>query len=340
VVNHLVMNHLAQRRDITDPKVIAEFAGVVETVPHLEQLYLLTFADTSAVGPEIWSVWKGALLADLYRRTLDYLVYQTDIAPSKEELCQRVRPAILEALDPISGDTAFVDRFLDTMSAKYLMATPPEHIAKHISLTQPMLSAPVILHAEQHISVGFTNVTICLDGRRGVFAMIAGALSRNRLNILGAQIYTSTDGIAVDTLQVETAERTPVTDARIWQHVQADLCAALAGKRQFDEVLTQRRNPVHERKFQTFAQPPHIVIDNSISDDYSVIEVQTQDRLGLLYKLTHLLYDEGLDIALAKISTEANKAIDVFYVTDAHGHKLVDEPTIHRIQQILLEALA
>ncbi len=336
VVNHLVMNHLAQRRDITDPKVIEEFAGTVQTVPYLEQLYLLTFADTSAVGPEVWTVWKGTLLADLFRRTFDYLVYQTDVAPSKDELNARLHSAILEALDP-EFDAGLVDRFLDSMSARYLMVTPPEHIAKHIVMTQPALSTPVVLHTEQSTAVGHTNVTICVEGRRGVFSMIAGALSRNRLNILGAQIYTSTDGIAVDTLQVETMDNTPVTDNKIWQQVQADLQAALADEYHFDEILTQRRNPVHERKFQSFAQPTNVIIDNSISDSYTVIEVQTQDHLGLLYKFTRLLYEQGLDIALAKISTEANRAIDVFYVTDENGHKILDATSRERIQQALLD---
>ena len=169
--------------------------------------------------------------------------------------------------------------------------------------------------------------------------MIAGALSRNRLNILGAQIYTSTDGFAVDTLQVETAAGTPITDDQIWRQVEADLRAALAGTLQFDEVFTRRFHSVDQRKLQTFTQPPHIVIDNTISDSYSVIEVQTQDRLGLLYLLTHQLYEQGLDVALAKISTEANRAIDVFYVTDCHGHKIIDGTIVESLQDTLLAAL-
>ena len=97
-VHHLAMNRIAQRRDITDDKVIAEFASMVETVSGLEQLYLLTFADTSAVGPDVWNTWKGTLLADLYRRTLDYLLRQSPLTPaSTEELRQRLCPAILEA---------------------------------------------------------------------------------------------------------------------------------------------------------------------------------------------------------------------------------------------------
>jgi [protein-PII] uridylyltransferase len=338
VVNHLVMNHLAQRRDITDPKVIAEFAKIVETVPYLEQLYLLTYADTSAVGPEVWTVWKGTLLADLYRRTLDYLVHTQNTLPSEEELRQRLQPAILDAL-PTHNDAINVDRFLDAMPAKYLIATPPEEIAKHIRLTQPTLPGPLVLDTVQNPSVGFTHVTVCVEGRRGVFAMIAGALSRNRLNILGAQIYTSRQGLAVDTLQVETTDSTPVTDERVWARVKTDLLEALAGERNFDEVLSQRRYSVHDRKFQAFAQPPQVTIDNVVSDSHTVIEVQTQDRLGLLYKLTRLLFEQGLDIALAKISTEANRAIDVFYVTDAAGKKIVVEGLVDRLRQALLDAL-
>ena len=208
------------------------------------------------------------------------------------------------------------------MPARYLVATPPEQIARHLSLTQLPLRPSIVLYPEQNFSGGFTNVTICVAERRGVFSMIAGALSRNKLNILGAQIYTSHDGVAVDTLQVETLEKTPITDHRVWQRVEADLQAALRGELHFETVLTQRRHPAHERKLRAFAQPPQVVIENASSDSHTIIEVQAQDHLGLLYKLTRIVYERGLDVALAKISTEANRAIDVFYVTDVAGQKL------------------
>jgi [protein-PII] uridylyltransferase len=258
--------------------------------------------------------------------------------PSDEELQHRLQPAILKALAP-PWSAVDVERFLAVMPARYLIATPPEQIATHIRLTQPTMAEPVVLHTSQNLALGCTNVTVCVEGRRGVFAMIAGALSRNGLNILGAQIYTSSEGLAVDTLQVETADNTPVTDPRVWDQVRADVLAALAGERTFDEVLTQRRYSAHERKFQAFAQPPQVVLDNTISDSHTVIEVQMQDRLGLLYKLTHCLYAHGLDVALAKISTEANRAIDVFYVTDTAGAKIVDAQARRHIQQVLVETL-
>ncbi|MGE3540985.1 MAG: [protein-PII] uridylyltransferase [Candidatus Tectimicrobiota bacterium] len=338
-VNHLVMNHIAQRRDITDEKVVAEFAEIVKNVANLEQLYLLTYADTSAVGPDVWNTWKGTLLADLYRRTRDYLLQQCSaLAPSLAKLREQLRPTVLASL-PSHYSMEDVDRFLDSMPARYLSATSAEQLATHITMTQPQLRGPVVLHSEQNFSGGFTNVTICVTGRRGVFSMIAGALSRNKLNILGAQIYTSCAGIAVDTLQVETLEKTPVTDHRVWKQVEADLSAALEGGQSFDTVLTQRRYAAQERKLQAFARPPQVLIDNNESDSYTLVEVQAQDQLGLLYKLTRLLFECGLDVALAKISTEANRAIDVFYVTDTLGKKVTDESAVVRLRSNLLEAL-
>jgi [protein-PII] uridylyltransferase len=339
VVHHLVMNHLAQRRDITDAKVIADLASIVETVPVLEQLYLLTFADTSGVGPGVWTVWKGALLFELYQRTRAYLVRRTDeIAPSDEELRSQLRPAILRALAD-AGEALHLDRFLDSMPARYLLTTPPAQIAQHVRLTQPQLKAPLSLYTEQDTVAGCTNVTICTKGRRGVFSMIAGTLSRHNLNILGAQIYTSTTGLALDTLQVETLDGTPMIDARVWQQVEADLQAALAGERHVHIVPSLRRHPARERQFQTFVQQPYVVIDNSSSDTHTIVEVKAQDSFGLLYKLTRVLYEHGLDIALAKISTEANRAIDVFYVTDADGHKILDDTAQEEMRQSLITSL-
>jgi [protein-PII] uridylyltransferase len=169
--------------------------------------------------------------------------------------------------------------------------------------------------------------------------MIAGALSHNKLNILGAQIYTSTEGLAIDTLQVETTEKTPVTDQHVWQQVVTDVQAALAGECYFDTAMAQRRLFGHERKLQAFAKPPNVVINNTGSDTHTIIEVQAQDQFGLLYKLTRFFYEQGLDIALAKISTEANRAIDVFYVTDARGQKITAEAKVADLHQAFLTIL-
>ena len=338
VVHHLAMNRLAQRRDITDKKVIAECASLVETPSNLRKLYLLTFADTSAVGPDVWTVWKGTLLAELYHRTHDYLVQQRSIiAPSDDELRDRARVGLMAALNG-QGSSAEVDRFLRSMPARYLMTTAPSQMAIHLDMMTKARQHPTVFHAEPHASAGFSSVTICAKERRGIFSLIAGALSHSRLNILGAEIYTSQDDVALDILHVETLDQGVVTDSQVWQRVEAVLRDALVDARRVEQVPLQRRHPVKSQKFDVFAKPAHIVINNSHSDTHTIVELQAQDSLGLLYRLTRVLYEQDVDIALAKISTEGNRAIDVFYVTDAEGRKIVEETALESIRQALLAA--
>ena len=339
VVNHLVMNHLAQRRDITDTKVISDFARIVETVPILDQLYLLTFADTSGVGPGVWTAWKATLLAELYERTRLYLLRQTDdIAASDEVLRGQLRPVLSQMVDA-DVDADDIDTWLTSMPARYLHTTPPEKIVKHMRLTQRQASDLVVLDTEQDPTSGLTHVTICLEGRRGIFAIIAGTLSRHRLNILGAQIYTTQTGLAIDTLQVEALDHMPLAHSDMWAQIEDELRTALTGEWSFQSRHTTTRYFGKRREFQTFVQPPLVSLDNTSSDTHTVIEIRAQDSPGLLYSLTRALYDQGLNIALAKISTEANRAIDVFYVTDTDGHKLLDDSMTQDIKGQLLAAL-
>ena len=338
VVHHLAMNRLAQRRDITDKKVVAECASLVETPSNLQKLYLLTFADTSAVGPDVWTVWKGTLLAELYYRTHDYLVQQRSIiAPSDDELRSRARVGLMAALNG-QGNPVEVDRFLGSMPARYLMTTTLGQMAIHLDMMKKAWQLPIVLHAEPHASAGFSSVTICAKERRGIFSLIAGALSHSRLNILGAEIYTSQDDVALDILHVETLDQGAVMDPQVWQRVEAVLRDALVDARGVEQVPLQGRHPLKGQKFDVFVKPAHIVINNNHSDTHTILELQAQDSLGLLYRLTRVLYEQDVDIALAKISTEGNRAIDVFYVTDADGRKIVKETALESIRQALLAA--
>ena len=338
VVHHLAMNRLAQRRDITDKKVVAECASLVETPSNLQKLYLLTFADTSAVGPDVWTVWKGTLLAELYYRTHDYLVQQRSIiAPSDDELRSRARVGLMAALNG-QGNPVEVDRFLGSMPARYLMTTTLGQMAIHLDMMKKAWQLPIVLHAEPHASAGFSSVTICAKERRGIFSLIAGALSHSRLNILGAEIYTSQDDVALDILHVETRDQGAVMDPQVWQRVEAVLRDALVDARRVEQVPLQGRHPLKGQKFDVFVKPAHIVINNNHSDTHTILELQAQDSLGLLYRLTRVLYEQDVDIALAKISTEGNRAIDVFYVTDADGRKIVKETALESIRQALLAA--
>jgi [protein-PII] uridylyltransferase len=187
-----------------------------------------------------------------------------------------------------------------------------------------------------HLDLGFSTLMICTPSKAGNFAKIAGTLAANNLNILGAQIYTRNDGLALDTLQIESLERKPILDERIWQRLNEELSAVLV---EGQEVTYRPARTIFARKERAVPVPTIIEVNNRISDMYTVIDVTTQDRLGLLYLITTTLFELGINIHLAKVSTEATRAIDVFYVTDLLGEKIVDEQAIDAMRVRLQEAL-
>jgi [protein-PII] uridylyltransferase len=335
VKNHLLMNHLAQRRDITDPKIVADFAETVRNVENLKLLCILTYVDTRAVGPDIWTVWKGALLWELYMRTYKHFTQDDEVVVTGEALIEQVKGEVMSGLSGRIPD-ATVDAFFKAMPYKYVVSTPAETIVHHIQLVESLKGSALATKHTHRFDLGFSELMICTPSKAGNFAKIAGTLAANQLNILGAQIYTRNDGLALDTLQIESLEKKPILDERLWQRLNAELFAVLAEGR---EITYRPGRTIFARKERAVPVTTVIEVNNRISDMYSVIDVMTQDRLGLLYLITTTLFEIGINIHLARVSTEATRAIDVFYVTDLMGEKIVDEGAIDDIRSRLHSAL-
>ncbi len=340
VKHHLLMNHLAQRRDITDPKIIADFAETVRNVENLKLLCVLTYADTQAVGPDIWTTWKGALLWELYMRTYHYLTLEDEVVLTGEALIEQMKREVMSALSGrISQDA--VDAFFTAMPYKYIVSTPAEAIAQHVQLVEGLQEGRLATRHNHHLDVGYSELMVCMHSKAGDFAKIAGTLASKNINILGAQIYTRTDGLAVDTLQIESLEKKPILDERVWQQLNEELYAVLVEGREITyQPARSRERTIFARKERAVPVATVIEVNNRISDMYTVIDVTTQDRLGLLYLITTTLFELGINIHLSKVSTEATRAIDVFYVIDMMGEKVVDEREIELIRNHLREALA
>ncbi len=339
VKNHLLMNQLAQRRDITDPKIIAALAETVKNVENLTLLCALTYADTCAVGPDIWTVWKGALLWELYMRTYKYFTQEDEVVLTGEALIEQVKSEVMSSLSGrMPRET--VDAFLEAMPYKYIVSTPTETIAQHVQLVVGLKGAKLASKHTHNLQVGYSELMVCTRSRPGNFAKIAGTLAANNINILGAQIYTRGDGLALDTLQIESLEKKPIRDERVWQQLNAELDAVLVeGKAVSYRPARSLDRTIYGRRERAIPVPTVIEVNNRISDMYSVIDVTTQDRLGLLYLITTTLFELGINIHLAKVSTEATRAIDVFYVTDLSGEQIVDERAIETMRDRLQEAL-
>jgi [protein-PII] uridylyltransferase len=191
--------------------------------------------------------------------------------------------------------------------------------------------------------VGHSEVTVCAFGRPGRFAQIVGTLTANRMNILGAQIFTRRDGLVLRTFQVDDGKGAAITDAAVWRNFQTDLGRVLAGQADVGQLILNRQREIltrPARKGGTLPPPTRVEFDNYVSETHTVIDVRTHDRLGLLYIISRVLLDLGLDLSLAKITTEVEQVVDVFYVTERDGGKVRDQHRLDEIRERLEGAIA
>ncbi|MBI4588059.1 MAG: [protein-PII] uridylyltransferase [Candidatus Rokubacteria bacterium] len=332
VEHHLLMSHVAQRRDIDDPKTVEQLAAAVREPPWLRSLYLLTYADMKAVGPGILTSWRAAILWELYSRTLVRLAGGRVEPPRREALASRVEAELGE-----EGTPEEVETHLAWMSERYLVTTGGQRIAAHLRLIHQLEAEPVATELFHHPDLGFSDLVVVTGDLVGLFALIAGTLAANGLNILSAQIHTRADGIALDTFQVNDPTGEAVTEESRWSRTLEDLRRVIRGEQGVEALLARRH--AGRGGAETVPGPAKVALDNHLSDTHTVVEVKCPDRVGLLYLITRTLSREGLDIGSARIATEIDQAFDAFYVTDRQGRKIEEPEAMNRIRAALEEAL-
>jgi len=332
VAHHLTMSHIAQRRDIDDPKTVEALAEVCETPEHLRMLYLLTVADMRAVGPGVMTAWQAQILAELLNRTMLRLTGGQVARPTREAVTERV----LEVLGP-EGHRPSVAAHLAMLSDRYLDTTSRQRIAAHLALVDRLGGEVVATELFHHPDLGTSELVIVTRDVPGLFSLIAGTLAAHGINILSAQIHTRADGLVIDTFQVNDPLGEPVTEEARWRRTLEALRRVLKGERTVEDLLAARRPGVEPAG--AVAGPPRVSVDNVASDTHTVIEVKCPDRVGLLYLITRTLSASGLDIASARIATEIDQAYDTFYVSDREGQRVEDPQAMARIREALEDAL-
>ncbi|HEX3175909.1 MAG TPA: [protein-PII] uridylyltransferase [Methylomirabilota bacterium] len=332
VAHHLTMSHVAQRRDIDDPKTIEMFAETVADPQRLRMLYLLTYADMRAVGPGVLTGWQARILHELYARTLARLTGGRVAKPNRTALAER----LVEALKGEVPRQA-VKAHLAMLQDRYLAQTSVQRMAAHLRLVARLESGPLATELFHHPDLGSSDLVVVTRDVPGLFSLIAGTLAAHGVNIISAQIATRADGIAIDTFQVNDPTGEAVTSAAQWGRTLDGLARVLTDEQSVDALLERRR--AAGRQPILGQAPPKIAIDNKLSDAYTVIEVKSPDRLGLLYLITRTLSALDLDIASARIATEIDQALDTFYVLDRKGHRLEEPEAIERVRGALEQAL-
>src|SRR2546426_479524 len=332
VAHHLTMSHVAQRRDIDDPKTIADFAAAVGDPQRLRMLYLLTWADMRAVGPGVLTPWQAVILHELYARTMARVTGGRLERPNRAVLADRVVPLVKQdvSVQAVKGHLAM-------MSERYLATTSAQRIAEHLRLLHRLEEAPGATRLFHPSDLGSSDLVVVTRDLPGLFSLIAGTLAAHGINIISAQISTRGDGIAIDTFQVNDPTGETITSPAHWRRTLAALRSVLTGEESVDALLERRR--AAGRLPTVVPEPPRIGIDNTLSDAFTVVEVKCPDRLGLLYLITRTLSACGLDIGSARIATEIDQAYDTFYVHDGQGRRVEDPDALERLRQALEQAL-
>lgn len=344
VDNHIVMSMTAQRRNLDDPATIAEFAAVVKSQANLDMLMLLTLADGQGVGDdEKWSDWKENLVRQLYHSTSLYLADGEAFYRQRTIEREGLRHEVEKKLP--ANFTEEIDTHFEFMPDRYFQTHMAPEIADHVRLFREFFTrcfnttisplTPAVRWVPRP-NQGHTEVWISGWDRRELLARIAGSFSSAGLNILSADVYTRGDNLVLDFFRVSTTEYTAVTDERDWKGVEKRLATVLEKEDyDFTEHLEKQKKRRRWHLSQELDFPTRIAIDNDAHPNYTLIDVQTPDRLGLLYTLLRAVGRAGAHIHLSRIATEKGAAIDTFYVTDAEGKKIKDQKSVARLQQAL-----
>jgi [protein-PII] uridylyltransferase len=321
VEHHLVMSITAQSRDLADRKTIADFAAVVQSLERMRMLLVLTVADIKAVGPGVWNGWKGQLLRTLYYETEPLLTgghsqvsRDRRVAEAKMELAARLSDW------PEKERAAYLNRHYP---AYWLRVDLPHKLA-HAALLRSADSSrrKLVTAVATHDFEGITEITVVAPDHPRLLSIIAGACTAAGGNIVDAQVFTTTDGEALDSISISREFDDEADEMRRAAKIGELIEQALSGTVRLPEIVARKTQP--RTRLKAFTLKTSILIDNSWSNQFTVIEASGLDRPGLLYDLTRAISDLNLNIASAHIVTFGERAVDVFYVTDLVGHKITN----------------
>ena len=335
---HVLMAHLSQRRDIREPRVAKHFASQLGSLDVLNMLFVLTYADLNAVGPGVWSDWKGTLLEQLYTRTWavftgEDLAIQDDVQQIKQRVIERLAGSV---------SISEVERHFALSPARYLETISAEEVASHVVMVQQVKSESFACCWQDRGNFA-TQLTISTRDRHGLFADIAGTLAASGIDILSAEVNTREDGIAVDSFVLQQAGTHRSIDGHRRRTIEHSLQASIKGEHDVAALVDRWISRHAPRRPQVLIRNRtsqlSVECDNEASEATTLVEVRAADEHGLAYKISRTLTAFGVEIVCAKIATEKSDALDVFYVTGADGSKL-DRASMEDLKQLLISALA
>ena len=318
VKNHLLMEQVAFRRNLNDPETLNNFTAKFSSLEELDLLYLITYADLSAVNPAVWTSWKAELLSELHRKSKamlqdkisgEELLYSTiysapkDIAKHSKKITES---NVQEHFDSLHDDLGYINHFTE------------EEIALHIEEIEKGEKLSVLFKELDD----FTNVTIITKDFPSLMSKLCGVLAINDANIHSANIFTRKDGVVIDTFLVTDFRTHKFIDQAKYPKIKEDFHSVLNGFMQLHLEVAKLKSRWWRIENKLFKRSGQVKINFEKHDRYTIIDVYSPDRLGFLYHVTNKMNELGLIIYFAKISTKGDDIVDSFYVLDRNGHKV------------------
>ena len=317
VKNHLVMEQVAFRRNLNDPETLNNFTSRFNSIEDLNLLYLVTYADLSAVNPAVWTSWKSDLLAELYRKTYsmledqisgeEFLISNTYVIPKEiskhsDEISEN---NVQEHIDSIN-DIAYAHNFTEKEIAKHV-----EEIQKGVTISTSFKELN-----------DFTNITVITKDFSSLLSKICGVLSINGVNIHDARIFTRKDGIVIDTFNVTDFNSNKKIEKDRYAKIRKDMKSVISGLLRLNHEFAKMKSKWWRIESKFFRRNGKVKIEFETHEKYTIIDIFSPDRLGFLYQVTNKMNELGLGIYFAKISTRGDDIVDSFYVLDANGKKI------------------
>jgi len=330
VRDHLFLAEIALRRDLEDESLILRCARKVKNADQLTMLYLLTIADARATGPSMWTEWKAALLQELYLKTANALEHTDKLPENTAKETEWLKNQVITLLD----DNSSFD--LDILPIDYLTGFSAKEIAAHINYhsqleRKSLLTLPTPQDAHW-------SLLIVANDRPGLLSKICGVLALHNLRILSAQLYTWSDRTVIDDINITSTLDKNFED-QDWVALDDDLDKALQLRLGLTHRLAKKLKPVTRRKSKPGRRPKtRVVFDTQASENFTVLEVYANNKIGLLYNITHTLSDFGINTYRAKIGSKGDQVVDVFYIQDQNGQLINDETFQKEIEEALLFA--
>jgi [protein-PII] uridylyltransferase len=328
---HLLMSQFSQRRDPTDIGTLTAFCGKIKNRTNLKYLCLFTYADYKATSPLVWSEWKQSLLWGLYLRAYEFL---RDKEKAPEAVYKDHKRRLLDAF-PAGPQRDQTLEHLDLLPGGYLLTMNSDQVSRHMEMVSSLNGkSAVVSHRRRN---GLHELTFCTHDQPFRLSQLCGVLTINDFNIFEAYAFTRKDGTVIDVFGVEdiaAAAGDDAFDERI-AAVQRNTEAAISGDLDLDRATEKHAAKWRRTRRTGIPAPGKVKFENDLSDDFTIMDVFASDEPGLLFRITRALSREGLVIGRARISTEADRAIDSFYIVDQSGKKITAAARLNSIREAL-----